>query len=86
MYPNGYRIIIRSSHPEVFYEIGVQRNFEKLTGKHLCQSLFFKKVAGLYLQVIKKETLELVCYCEFCKIFKNTSFYRTSSDGCLCTV
>ena len=26
---------------------GVLRNFPKLTGKHLCQSLFFNKVAGL---------------------------------------
>ena len=26
---------------------GVLRNFVKFTGKHLCQSLFFNKVAGL---------------------------------------
>ena len=26
---------------------GFLRNFTKLTGKHLCQSLFFNKVAGL---------------------------------------
>ena len=26
---------------------GVLRNFKKFTGKHLCQSLFFNKVAGL---------------------------------------
>ena len=26
---------------------GVLRNFTKFAGKHLCQSLFFKKVAGL---------------------------------------
>ena len=28
---------------------GVLRNFAKLTGKHLCQTLFFNKVAGLRL-------------------------------------
>ena len=28
---------------------GVLRNFAKFTGKHLCQSLFFNKVAGLSL-------------------------------------
>ena len=33
----------RSSRPEVLFEKGVLENF---TGKHLCQSLFFKKVAG----------------------------------------
>ena len=26
---------------------GVLKNFTKFTGKHLCQSLFFNKVAGL---------------------------------------
>ena len=38
----------RSSRPEVFCK-GVLRNFTKFTGKHLCQSLFFNKVAGLRL-------------------------------------
>ena len=37
----------RSSRPEVFCKIGVLRNFEKFTGKHLCQRLFFNEVAGL---------------------------------------
>ena len=37
----------RSSRPEVFYKKGVLRNFSKFTGKLLCQSLFFNKVAGL---------------------------------------
>ena len=26
---------------------GVLKNFAKITGKHLCQSLFYNKVAGL---------------------------------------
>ena len=37
----------RSSRQEVFCKKGVLRNFAKFTGKHLCQSLFFNKVAGL---------------------------------------
>ena len=37
----------RSSHPDVFCKKGVLRNIAKLTGKNLCQSLFFNKVAGL---------------------------------------
>ena len=32
---------------EVFCKKGVLRNFTKFTGKHLWQSLFFNKVAGL---------------------------------------
>ena len=30
---------------------GVLRNFAKLKGKHLCQSLFFNKVVGLILHL-----------------------------------
>ena len=40
-------IITRSSRTEVFCKKGVLRNFAKFTGKYLCQSLFFNKVAGL---------------------------------------
>ena len=40
----------RSSRPEVFCKKGVLRNFAKFTEKHLCQSLFFNKVARLFLQ------------------------------------
>ena len=36
----------RSSRLQVFCEKAVLRNFAKFTGKHLCQSLFFNKVAG----------------------------------------
>ena len=41
----------RSSRPEVFCKKGVLVNFAKFTGKYLCQSLFFNKVAEhLFLQ------------------------------------
>ena len=36
----------RSSRPDVFCQKGVLRHFAKFTGKHLCQGLFFDKVAG----------------------------------------
>ena len=41
--------------PEVFCKKGVLRNFVKFTGKHLCQVLFYNKVAGP-----KSETLAQV--------------------------
>ena len=41
--------------------------------KQLCQSPFFKKVAGLTCNFIKKETLAQVFSCKFCEISKNTS-------------
>ena len=37
----------RSSHRKCSVKKGVLRNFGKFTGKYLCQSLFFNKVAGL---------------------------------------
>ena len=37
----------RSSHPEGFCKKTVLRKLAKSTGKYLCQSLFFNKVAGL---------------------------------------
>ena len=47
----GIFCFARSSRPEVFCKKGVLRNFTKLTGKYLCQILFFTKVAGLGLQL-----------------------------------
>ena len=38
---------IGRSRPEVFCKKCVLRSFAKFTVKHLCQSLFFNKVAGL---------------------------------------
>ena len=35
----------RGSHRGVFCKNGALRNFIKFTGKHLCKSLFFDKVA-----------------------------------------
>ena len=62
----------RSSRPEVFCKKVVLKNFGKFTGKHLCQSLYFDKVAGQASDFIKIETLAQVFSCEFSKISKNT--------------
>ena len=47
----------RSSRLEVFFKKGVLRNFAKFTEKHLCQSLFFNKVAGLSPATLLKKGL-----------------------------
>ena len=41
---------VRTSRPEVFCKKGVLRNLAKFKRKHLCQDLFFNKVAGLKLE------------------------------------
>ena len=71
-----YQFYDRSIHSEVFFKKDVNKNSAKFRGKHLCQSLFFNKVATIGLNFIKKETLVQVFSCEFCEIFKNTYFYR----------
>ena len=41
---------IRSSHLRYSIKKVVLKNFANFTGKHLCQSFFFNKVAGLRLK------------------------------------
>ena len=76
--------VIRSSHQRCFVIKGVLRNFAKFTGKHLCQSLIFNKVAGLsHVILLKKETLTQVFSCKVCEISKNTffvEFHRTTAS------
>ena len=54
-------VLYRSSHRRCSIKKGALKSFAKYTGKHLCQSLFFK---------IKLQAKAF----EFCEIFKNTSF------------
>ena len=62
----------------MFCKKGVLRNVIKFTGKHLCQSLFFNKVAGLRPAALLKKTLAQVFSCEFCEISQNTFSHRTT--------
>ena len=48
--------------PEVFCKKGVLENFTKFTGKHLCQSLLFNKVAGLKPATLLKKRLWHRCF------------------------
>ena len=67
--------------PEVSYKEGVLKNFEKFTGKYLCQSLFFNKVPGRGLQLCWKKILAQLIFYEFLEIFK-TIFYRIPLSNC----
>ena len=51
-----------SSHPKVFCKKDVLRNSAKFTEKHLCQSLFFNKVAGLRPPTLLKKRLQHRCF------------------------
>ena len=61
---------------EVFCSKGVLRNFTKFTGKHLCQRLFFNKVAGLRPATSLKKRLWHRCFpMNFVK-FSITTFFK----------
>ena len=65
----------RSSRPDVFYEKGVLKDFAKFTRKHLCQGLFFNKVAELRPTTLLKKRLWLRCFhVNFAK-FLRTPFF-----------
>ena len=64
----------KSSRPEVFCKKGVVRNFTKFTAKHLYQSLFFNKVAGLRPVTLLKNRLWHRCFPEIFAKFLRAPF------------
>ena len=75
--------IARSSHRRCFVRKDVLRDFAKLTGKHLCQSLFFNKVTHLRPATLLKKRLWHRCFpVNFAK-FLRTSFLQNTSGRML---
>ena len=62
----------RSRRPEVFCKKGVLENF---TGKHLCHSLFFNKVAGLRPVTLLEKRLWHRCFPVSFVKFSKTPFF-----------
>ena len=62
----AYTLEARKNRWQMFFKIGVLKNFGTFTAKQLCWSLFFNKVAGLL------ETPTQVFSCKYCEIFKNS--------------
>ena len=76
----------RSSHQRCSVRKGVLRYFAKFTGKHLCQGLFFNKVAGLRPATLLKKRLWHRCFpMNFAK-FPRTPFHRTPLNDCFSTM
>ena len=57
----------------------VLRNFEKFTGKHLCQSLFLNKVAGMRSATLFKKKLWHRCFLVNFAKFPRTFFLQNTS-------
>ena len=72
----------RSSHQRCSMKKGVLKIFTKFRGKHLCQSLFFNKAAGLGPATLLKKRLWHTCFpANFVK-FLRTPFLQSTSGGC----
>ena len=69
----------RSSHRRCSVKKGVFRNFAKFTGKHLCQSFFFDKVAVLRPASLLKKRLWHRCFLVNFTEFLRTSFLQNTS-------
>ena len=70
----------KSSRSQMFFKKGVLKNFAMFTGKHLCwMESPLNKVAGLKACSFIKKRLHptQVFFCEYCEIFKSSSFYKT---------
>ena len=67
--------LFRSSRPELFCRKGALRNFAKFTGKHLYQSLFFDKVAGLRPATLLKRRVWHRCFPVNFRKFLKTPFF-----------
>ena len=71
--------VYRSSHQRCSIITGVLRNFAKFTGKNLCPSLFFNKVAGLRPATLLKNRLWHRCFpVNFAKFLRTTFLQNTS--------
>ena len=70
---------IRSSYRRCSIKNGVLKNFTKFTGKHLCQSLFFNKVADLRpATLLKRRLYHRYFPVNFVKFFKAPFLQNTS--------
>ena len=72
----------RSSHRRCFVRKVVLRNFAKFTGKHLRQSLFFNKVAGLWPTTLFKKDSGTDVFLWILQNFKEHVFYITPLGDC----
>ena len=72
-YKSSFSLKNLSSPSEMFFEIGVLKNFAIFTGKHLCWSLF-NKVAGVRPATLLKERLHHRCFLMNIAKFLRTAF------------
>ena len=78
-----WRTNSRCSHRSYSVRKGVLRNFAKFTGKHLCQGLFFNKVAGLRSATLLEKRLWHRCFPVNFEKFLRTHILQNTSGRLL---
>ena len=74
-YPNPKLGLFRSSHQRCSMQKAVLRSFKKFTRKHLCQILYFNKVADLRPATLLKKRLWHRCFpVNFAKFLRTPIF------------
>ena len=68
-----------SSHWRCSIKKGILKNFAKFIGKHLCQSLFFNKVAGLRPQPAVSASVSTSWYLKACNFIKKETLEQMFS-------
>ena len=74
----------RSSRSQMFYKIGVLKNFAKFTGKHLCWSHFLMKLHMCF-PMIFVESQEDLCFNHPSKLAKKHDRYSLTWVHCYFT-
>ena len=67
----------------MFSEKDYLRRFTKFIGKHPCQSLFFNKIAGLRIAILRKKRLWQSCFPVNFANFLKTLFFKEPLRGLL---
>ena len=74
--------IIRSSHQRCSIKQTALENFAIFTGKHLCRSLFFVKVASLRPETLFKKRLQHRCFLVNIKKFLRAPILKNICECC----
>ena len=80
------QMITRSSHKRCSVRKGVLGKFAKFTGKHLCQVLFYNKIAGPKSATLFKKRLWHRCFSMNFAKFLRTPFHRAPLNDCFLTI
>ena len=75
--------IFRSSHCSHSIKKAILKDFVRFTGKHLCWSLFFNKLAGLSPVTLLKRNSNTDVFLRISINLEGVLFWRTFVNGCI---